>query len=158
MGATDDELVYAPIRCPTLFRTNVACTLFAQAIAGLLLLSAQRPRYHGSVLQIAMECNCMSQSVSLHCSLNADTMYHCAAVRHSAITRATRLGGVIPTASLWTDVCVSLSLRLLFCVYLILRETLTACLCWTLACYHLKTPYFTTWFRQSIRLSRFANH
>lgn len=39
----------------------------------------------------------LSQSASLHCSLNADTMYHCATVRHSAITPATCLVGAIPT-------------------------------------------------------------
>lgn len=39
----------------------------------------------------------LSQSVSLHCSLNADTMYHCAPVRHSAITPATCPVGVILT-------------------------------------------------------------
>lgn len=39
----------------------------------------------------------LSQSASLHCCLNADTVYHCATVRHSAITPATCLVGAIPT-------------------------------------------------------------
>lgn len=57
----DDELV-STSTCSPVFRTNVACTLFAQAIAGLLL-SAQRPRYHRSVLQVAIECNCHKAQV-----------------------------------------------------------------------------------------------